>query len=130
MFPVGQWDEITRVIIARICGSGAYGTKEDHNLSAVVRDAGEGKSIAEARTGRMVNLVFQPLAEMKKKYPILEKLPILLPVFWVVRIFAVLLFRRNRLKKTTREFRAASTKAVSQYQQELDFVGLNFNFEE
>lgn len=30
--------------------------------------------------------LFQPLDEMKCHYPILEKLPVLLPVFWVIRI--------------------------------------------
>ena len=75
-------------------------------------------------------MVFLPLAEMKKKHPILEKLPILLPVFWVARIFKVLLFQRDKMKNTARQFHAASTRAVSKYQQELDFVGLNLNFEE
>jgi len=129
-FGEDEWDEISRLVMRRICGSGAYGTKEDHNLSAVVRDAGGGKSIAKVRVARGAGLVFLPLAEMKKKHPVLEKLPILLPVFWVARILGVLLFRRNRLKKATRDFRAANTQAVSQYQQELDFVGLKFDFEE
>ncbi|MBQ3134209.1 MAG: nucleotidyltransferase family protein [Oscillospiraceae bacterium] len=129
-FETGDWDQATQMIIGRVCGSGAYGTKADHNLSAVARDAGGGKTIAQARVARARNMIFQPRAEMQKKYPILGKLPVLLPVFWVVRIFDVLLLRRGRLKKATREFRAANTKAVSQYQQELDLVGLKFDFEE
>ena len=127
----GEWDERALLIIERVCGSGAYGTKEDHDVSAVVREAGESTTtVARARWARALRLVFLPLAEMKKKHPILEKLPVLLPVFWVARIFKVLLFQRDQLKKTTRRFQNASTGAASQYQQELDFVGLNFNFEE
>ncbi len=129
-FGEGEWDEVSRAIIIHVCGSGAYGTKEDHDKFAVIRDAGEDKTIAQARFARVWNMVFQPLAQMKKKHPILEKLPILLPAFWVARIFAVVLFRRNRLKKATREFHTANTQAVSEYRQELDFVGLKFDFKE
>ena len=35
--------------------------------------------------------IFCPLSVMRRSYPILERLPVLLPVFWVVRIFAILL---------------------------------------
>lgn len=35
--------------------------------------------------------IFCPLSVMKRRYPILNKLPVLLPVFWVVRIAAMML---------------------------------------
>lgn len=129
-FGQGEWDEVTDVIIARICDSGAYGTREGHDLFVVARDAGENKTVNQARFARAMHMVFQPLSEMKKKHPVLQKMPVLLPVFWVARIFAVVLFRRNRLKKAAHEFHTANTQTVNHYRQEMDFVGLNFNFEE
>lgn len=129
-FGEGEWDEVSRTVIGHVCGSGAYGTKAGRNLYAVAKETGGEKSIAQARLARLCNLVFQPLAQMEKKHPVLRKAPVLLPVFWVVRGFRVVLFRRDRLEKTTREFRAASTNAVGKYRQELDFVGLKFDFEE
>lgn len=126
----GEWDEVSRVIVDRVCGSGAYGKQEDRDMADVAREAVENKSVTGTRLARVRKLVFQPLAEMKKKYPVLEKLPILLPVFWVVRIFVVLLFRRSQLKKTAEKLQAGNARAVSAFRQELDLVGLNFNFEE
>lgn len=123
-------DEKTSVIICRICGSGAYGTKTAHDVSAVIREAGATKTVTRAWFARAGRLVFLPYGEMKKKHPVLGTLPILLPVFWVARIFKVLLFRRDQLKKTAHQFRTANTRAAGRYQQELDFVGLNFDFEE
>ena len=35
--------------------------------------------------------IFCPLSVMQRSYPILNRLPVLLPVFWVVRIFAIML---------------------------------------
>ncbi len=129
-FGEGQWDEVSRAIIDHVCASGAYGNKDEHDMFAVIREAGEDKTLSQARFARLSRIVFQPLAEMKKKYPVLEKLPVLLPLFWVIRIFTVALFRRNRLKKATQEFRATNTQAVSEYQKKLEFVGLKFEFEE
>ena len=36
---------------------------------------------------------------MKIRYPVLKKLPILLPFMWIVRLFSAILFRRNNVKK-------------------------------
>lgn len=129
-FGEADWDETAQFIICRICGSGAYGTREGRDLSDVARETSGGRTVAETRNTWARRLVFQPIGEMKKKYPVLEKAPVLLPLFWVIRIVTVLLFRRRHLKNTANKFRAANTRAVSKYQQELDFVGLNFDFEE
>lgn len=34
---------------------------------------------------------FRPLSEMRRRYPILDKLPVLLPVFWVVRLISMMI---------------------------------------
>lgn len=129
-FGEATWDERALLIIEQVCGSGAYGTKEVHDVSVVVREAGTTKTVAQARFARVWKMVFQPYDQMKEKHPVLEKRPGLLPLFWVRRIFVVLLFRRQELKRTTKELRNGNIRAASQYQQELDSVGLNFNFEE
>ena len=99
-------------------------------MAAVAREAAGNKSVAGTQFARIRRLVFQPLAEMQKKHPVLNRLPILLPVFWVVRIFEVLLFRRSQLKKTAHKLQAGNVRAVGEFRQELDLVGLKFNFEE
>ena len=39
--------------------------------------------------------LFRPLSEMKRLYPILEKAPILLPVFWVRRVLSMMLLNQH-----------------------------------
>ena len=38
---------------------------------------------------------FRPLPEMRRQYPILNKLPFLLPVFWFVRILSRMLLNKH-----------------------------------
>ena len=44
----------------------------------------------------LFSLVFLPLNNMRIMFPILEKLPILLPLFWIIRIFRNLFSREHR----------------------------------
>ncbi|MDD6034170.1 MAG: hypothetical protein PUC47_11980, partial [Oscillospiraceae bacterium] len=38
---------------------------------------------------------FRPMSEMRRQYPILNRLPVLLPVFWVVRLLSMVLLNRH-----------------------------------
>ncbi len=44
----------------------------------------------------IISRFFLPFGEMKKKYPILKKIPILLPFFWFVRLFASIFKGRTK----------------------------------
>lgn len=73
-----------------ILSGGAYGTAETAFRNAVRK---EGKLRVALR------LAFPSFARMKTSYPVLKKLPVLLPVMWVVRLFTVL-FGKKRKKAT------------------------------
>ena len=47
--------------------------------------------------------IFPSLSHMKLKYPILEKHPVLLPVFWVIRLFQYLFTKDTRITKKRKE---------------------------
>ncbi len=58
-------------------------------LGPPVRHAGEASAAAKTSHGRLRRLwhaAFPPLRHMRLRYPVLQKAPFLLPVFWAVRL--------------------------------------------
>lgn len=129
-FENAQPDEKTEFISDFIFGSGAWGERPVHILATVVKESKKTKNILVARLSRLWKLAFLPLFSMKQKYPILTKLPVLLPVFWVVRIVHILLFTRGKWTQHSQEFMHATHDEVLTYQQALNYVGLDFNFKD
>ncbi len=74
-----------------ILGSGAFGLNKQLTLS--------NKNV---KNGNKNSFIFSRLFPSKNKmvsaYPLLKKIPILLPVFWIVRIFNAVLFKKDKLK--------------------------------
>ena len=63
-------------------------------LGAPVKNADEAARAAftkKTKGKRLIETIFPSLKHMKLRYSILEKLPILLPFFWIVRIFEFVL---------------------------------------
>ena len=76
--------------------SGAYGSKESRMIADGVKTAKTTNRSAKAsRFKRIADMIFLPYGGMCIKYPVVKKVPILLPVFWVVRWVNVLLFKRS-----------------------------------
>lgn len=125
-----QWDEVSSCVMHRIYTSGAYGTDQGHSLSAVVRQKAEAGNGNTSRLSRACRQLFPSLGRMKAKHPVLNRLPILLPVFWSVRFIRVLLFRQKAIAVFVQDIKVTGEQAVDAYQQELDFVGLHFDFKE
>ena len=125
-----KWDEMSRFVMSRIFASGAYGTREGHELSGVARVAQGSMPARKARFLRYFGVVFPPLKQMKERYPVLSHVPVLLPLCWVHRGIKVLLFRRSRIGTFADKIRLTGAQAVDAYERDLDFVGLNFKFEE
>ncbi len=129
-FENAQSDEITDIITNKIFTSGSYGTAEQKNFSNALRMAKNANTVRFVKLAKMINLIFPPLDSMKLRNPILKHAPILLPVFWIVRWFDILLFKREKIALQQVKISAASKENVSRYQEELKKVGLDFNFEE
>ena len=118
------------MITSVILNSGVYGTNEVQILSAALKDAKKTGSAKGVRTRKFLRTVFLPYRNMREKYRVLEKVPVLLPVFWVVRIVTVLLFKRKKLAKANQDYNTASAQKIDAYGQALHLVGLDFNFKE
>ena len=74
----GSLDDLASFII----DGGIYGTKKQN---AEIRSASH-----DNRSSYYIRRIFLPYSQLKFSYPILKKLPPLLPVFWVVRWFRLL----------------------------------------
>lgn len=129
-FDGAEEDEVTKIIANTIFDSGAYGTHEASVISTVVKISKNTNNGESARRRRMLNIIFPPYSKMRKKYTILEKAPILLPIMWIVRCINALLFKRDVIKDNSDDFKTMSADKIESYQQALNFVGLDFNFEE
>lgn len=77
-------DDFIKVMGAFILKSGVYGTAEFSVLSSL-SSKGEGEA---SKSVYIRERLFPPLKLMKVRYPVLQKLPLLLPLMWAVRILA------------------------------------------
>ena len=111
-----------------IFSSGAYGTKEKLELSTALKVSRAHGENSDFRKIIFLRKVFPSYDTMKKKYRILKKLPVLLPFMWVVRIIATFIFRREKVKYQTDNYKNMTDENINDYEKALGYVGLNFNF--
>lgn len=120
-------DEITDFITEVIFNSGVYGRGEAHILSDAVKIS---KTTNNVKIKKYVKLTFLPYRSMCIKYPFLKRAPFLLPIMWVYRIITALLFKGDRIKSQKKTIDQISAESINNYQNALNFVGLDFNFKE
>ena len=73
-------------------------------------------------------LFFPPYRSMCLRYPILEHWAILLPLFWLIRLFDLAIHHRDRYRRAMNRLDKMSDEKIIRYQQELNYVGLDYNF--
>lgn len=90
-------DEFSDTIRSYIFSGGVYGTQQ--NKIAVK------KSKTESTVLYAFNRFFLPYKSMTIAYPILQKLPILLPLCWIARLFKM--FFNHKTRRTLKELKVA-----------------------
>ncbi|MDO4847933.1 MAG: nucleotidyltransferase family protein [Clostridiaceae bacterium] len=75
-----------------------------------VKNAAEVAAANESKAKRIVKMLFPNLRHMQHIFPILEKLPFLLPLFWVIRFF-----RYAFTKKAREKLKAVNSADTEQY---------------
>lgn len=128
-FDNAPFDDITYLITEKIFASGAFGTKESHVKSNAIKDIKSGET-KNARRNRIFKAIFLPYKNMCVQYPILKKLPPLLPFLWIYRILYAVFFKNKALRKHIKVIGGLSSEQLSEYEKELHFVGLDYHFEE
>lgn len=129
-FEDAEPDDVTECITDFIFSAGSWGNEENHMLSDALR---EQKLAGSAWGGKLlsgIKLVFPPYSGMAMHFPVLKKLPFLLPVMWPVRWAELLFVRRKSALEKGAKMRTATTHRIQSYQEQLNYVGLDFHFRE
>ncbi len=119
--------ELTDYITKRIIESGSFGLKEWHDKANAARTTARTDSASSAKAKAFLRLIFLPIEEMKKKFPVLEKLPILLPILWIVRWINAIFNKRKSITAEANKLNYIDDRVVDGYNRELEKVGLKFN---
>lgn len=128
-FEQEKCDDISDFITQVIFKSGVYGTSESHVLSDALKlTKSNGKE--NVRRTKFKTEIFPDYDYIKKRYPVLNKMRFLLPLFWIVRLFDAVIFRRKNIKDKYEKAKMINDESVSNYQSALNYVGLDFNFKE
>ncbi len=119
-------DYITQVLFT----NGEYGLAANRQATMILMDAQKEGSVAKVRRNRILRVIFPSSEIMKQQYKVLNKLPFLLPVFWVVRWFRTLFFKRSAIKQNLGKGSGKRHSEVQERKQALAFVGLDFEKQE
>ena len=130
LFETAEETKETALITQMILGSGVYGSEEGHIAAQGVRDKAYGKTAKQVRSKHWRQLVFLPYQDMCKKYPLVEKCALLLPVMWIVRWVQALTGKQQNIRNQRRRMKIMTAQRIDSYEQALRAVGLAFNFKE
>ncbi len=123
--PTEMTDYITDVIFA----SGVYGLRENSVISTELKKKKQhGDDYAKAKAKSVMGLLFPNLERMKEKYAVLNTLPFMLPVFWIVRGVAVLFGKGSKISSVAKDIRISNEQNINDYHSALKYVGLDYNF--
>lgn len=123
-----ECDEISAFITGKVFGSGVYGSRLTELKSQALKRKKSGKK--QTHIVRFFSHVFPPYKTMCNMFPVLSKVAILLPFMWIWRILKLIFCGKKSVEKYKKETKIEITEEqINEYQLELDYVGLDFNFE-
>lgn len=120
--------KMTDFITDTILNSGSYGLKEKYDISGALKREKKYKNHFWKNICITIGRIFPRCKSMAQKYEILKKAPFLLPVFWVWRWFVIIFTKRNKFKSEFHSMYGISEKEIHDYQDFLNYVGLDYNF--
>ena len=98
-----------------ILSAGTYGTESRRFRNEMKEIGGKFKNPFVVKAVYLLSCLFLPLKAMQELYPVLVKMPVLLPVFWVWRPISRLLFRPEALTNLVRQTNEEGNKLWSEY---------------
>lgn len=123
-FADGPADEVTDFMTCYIFDAGSWGSAQQAAAATAlykIRKTGSGK---KARISLFFSSLFPGISWMRRRYPVLNKAPVLLPVMWPVRWVDAALFRRKNIQAVRNKFTDSADEKVEQFRQTLEMVGL------
>jgi len=128
-FKNGKINEKTDIILERVFDSGSYGHSKANAISITAKKTKKIKNKKRIRFVLFFKRVFMPYKYMCGRHKVLKKAPVLLPFFWIYRIFGVL-FKSKNLKREINYLKYSNPDEVVKFYKELNKVGLDYNFDE
>lgn len=130
-FDGAEDDELTEQITEFIFSSGAYGHHDAHHIAQGIRNkANEGGSTKQVKRRAWLRLIFLPYESMCDKYSFLRKIPVLLPIMWVVRWLSALFKHPQKIKVQRHNMKLLTEERLDAWETQMQAVGLGFHFEE
>ena len=125
-FDGAESDEKTEFITQYLFDSGTYGGEKTHVLSEGLRNAAGVSTGFRGKLGYLRNLVFPKMLSMEQMYPVLEKWPVLLPVFWLWRPFDKIFIQKKSFRVHRQKLAMLTTDNLKSREAALRYVGLEF----
>ena len=121
-------------LITQVALEGAiYHYEESERISTVLKLQKENKSFLASKIIWTIRRLFPSIKIMECSHSILTKLPILLPFFWITRLFKIFFCEFDRVRQgitNMKEVSLLENESISDYEAQLHAVGLDFNFSE
>lgn len=117
-------DEKSEFITNIIFSNGSWGTLDNRTLNNGAWDMGKSSSAAKSRTKYIWRLFFPDMAFLRRKYPILQKHPWLLPAVWCVRGLRKIVSVRSIWAKHSRTVHMLNKEKLADRKEMLQYVGL------
>lgn len=104
-------------------GSGTYGTARNAATNQFIRQRKENERFSTARAKYILHTLFPDRTHMEIVYPFLKKLPLLLPLGWIMRALRVILFRRYNIRRNLyiSSIRESEVRHIQEVQKQLGF---------
>jgi hypothetical protein len=119
-------DDKTDFLTEQIFANKVYGSREN---AIVAKQLKISKTHKNHKFFYFVSFVFPSAKKLQYKYKILKKCPFLLPFIWIIRGIGGI-FKPKKAIITMKRIKNIKQEEVNLYQQYLNFVGLDYNFED
>lgn len=117
-FGNGERTEFTDTLIDYILNGNTYGVS---SIGVVAKYYSDSKS--KSKLKYVLYRMFPPAEKMKNLYPSLNRIPILLPIYWIYRWIEILFTRKDRIKRIVNIAKGDAEHEI--VHNVLNIVGLN-----
>ncbi len=130
-FAGAEANQKTELITQRIFVSGVFGNNAARKIfEAVVDKEKTGDNAKQYQRKKWLWAIFLPYDNMCILYPVLKKVPVLLPFMWVARWLKILFTRSGVIKEHRNNLKALDQNKLDTWEAQMQEVGLSFDFEE
>ena len=128
-FENGNSDAVIDLMTQFLFDSGSWGQETTRLLSASLKRSKSAGSIHSGRIKAWITAFFPSAREIAPRYPVLKRCPWLLPLVWPYRWIRAIFCAQDVIHRRKKEMAVTTENQVSQHQQALRVVGLDFHFE-